>query len=117
MTTSGGECGGDEGESENESANLRGMGDAAVHRFDFLSVGDGERARPRARIDLVSMGIVGTAVSNNPQKGYDQLLTAPEPPFRTAPDASRRSCLAHEGREISKSLGRTLSGLMQVATS
>jgi len=42
MTTSGGECGGDEGESENESANLRGMGDAAVHRFDFLSVGDDE---------------------------------------------------------------------------
>jgi len=52
------------------------------------------------------MGIVGTAVSNNPQKGYDQLLTAPEPPFRTAPDAPRRSCLAHEARDISRRTGR-----------
>ena len=42
MTTLSGERGGDEGEGKNESANLRGMGDAAVHRFDFLSVGGGE---------------------------------------------------------------------------
>jgi len=55
------------------------------------------------------MGIVGTAASNNPQKGYDQLLTASELPFRTTPDAPRRSCLAHEVRDVSKSAGRPRS--------
>jgi hypothetical protein len=37
-----GERRGDESESEDDGANLRCMGDAAVDRFNFLSVGGGE---------------------------------------------------------------------------
>src|SRR5207248_5559941 len=44
---SGGERSGDEDEDQDQGANLRCMGDAACHRFDFPSVGGGEsKLRP-----------------------------------------------------------------------
>src|SRR5205085_8983406 len=103
------------------------MGDAASHRFDFLSV-EGRR------VDLVSWGgvsrhtktrlawIPGSSSERRcritPKKGMVPLcdwtaLTVAEPAERTAknrvrtvPNAPRRSCLAHEAPEISKSVGR-----------
>src|SRR5262249_43415698 len=57
----------------------------------------------------------GTAASYNPQKGYDPAPDGFGTSFRTTPDAPRRSCLAHEGPEVSKPSGRTLSAFVHVA--
>src|SRR5262249_29832358 len=47
--------------------------------------------------------------------GKTQLLTAFGTSFRTTPEAPRRSCLAHEGPEVSKPSGRTLRAFVHVA--
>jgi len=55
------------------------------------------------------MGIVGTAASNNPQKGYDRAFDSAGNPVPDHIKHPPTFVLAHEGQDVSKPGGRALN--------